>query len=161
MKTGTLTGSGFTYKYDCRGSLSDAPGAMVTLYNAASRFTNADMTNRDGSRNQKVGSLNFHPWIQVDGARARAEAIINGAFSAAEKLRVKGSDIMIVMIMSPDTGAVIEVYFTFTNDSPYATIPPATYRKIEVGLIRDISFIPTDEGRQMNYLMCGWMHEVV
>jgi hypothetical protein len=100
-------------------------------------------------------------WDQIDGMRAAAEAIINGAFTATEKARINGDEIMITMIISPDTGAVIEVYFEFINDSAYALVPPATYRKIEVGLMRDIRFIPTETGRKFNYIMCAWMHAVV
>ena len=48
----------------------------------------------------------------------------------------------ITMLLSPDTGKVMEVNFNFTTFSPYARVPLHVYREIEVKLKEQIHFKP-------------------
>ena len=48
--------------------------------------------------------------------KQRSMSIVNNAFSAAEKARVRGEKFMVVMTINPDTGKVIGVHFEFYKD---------------------------------------------
>ena len=58
-------------------------------------------------------------------------SIVNSAFSASEKQRIKGHDFNIIMYINSSTGKVDEVSFEFHKSDPFATIPVSVYRKIE------------------------------
>ena len=62
----------------------------------------------------------------------------------------------ITMLLSPDTGKVMEVNFNFTTFSPYARVPLHVYREIEVKLKEQIHFKPGEVGKQLNYIMLSW-----
>ena len=64
------------------------------------------------------------------------------------------------MYIDSSTGKVIEVDFDFLSIDPFATIPISVYRKIEVELKQNIWFIPTAEGKRMNYLVRMWNQEI-
>ena len=44
--------------------------------------------------------------------------------------------------------------------SPFATIPVSVYRKIELELKKNIWFVPTTEGKKMNFLVRMWSQEI-
>ena len=132
----------------------------LKLYNKVNQFTYAQQTYKDG------GYVDFDHWDDVadlqsnTGTTSLAYSIVNNAFSAAEKNRVSGESLSIAIIISPETGQIIEVYFTFRTKSKYATIPVSVYREIETELKCQIWFTPTEEGKKVNYLMRGWRQEV-
>ena len=92
--------------------------------------------------------------------RQKCEQIVNSAFSATERQRVKGQNFGIFMYISPDNGKVIGVEFTFTMSSPFATIPVSVYRKIETDLKNNIWFTPTADGKKLNYICRFWYQEI-
>ncbi|MCG0885682.1 hypothetical protein IMAU10574_03093 [Lactiplantibacillus plantarum] len=63
------------------------------------------------------------------------------------------------MLLSPDTGKVIEVYFNFTTFNPYARVPLYVYREIEVKLKEQIQYKPGEVGKQLNHIMLSWMQK--
>jgi hypothetical protein len=77
-----------------------------------------------------------------------------------QKQRIQGTNLSITMIISPDTGKVMEVNFWFLCNDGFATIPVSVYRSIETKLKSDIWFTPTTQGKNLNYIMRHWMHEV-
>lgn len=79
--------------------------------------------------------------------------------SASEKQRVKGHELIITMCINSDTGKVDEVEFSFINFGTYATIPISVYRKIETDLKEKVWYIPTEEGKKLNYIYYWWAQE--
>ena len=149
--TRTIQGNGFVFQADVRES------GHVTLYNRTNRFTGTIPTFRDGS------PLTAEFWnsegfpiadnsLQVDSQIA---TIVRNALSPAERTRVGNSRLGIILRINPDTGRVMEVEFDFPAFNPFATIPVAVYRTIEVNLINQIQFTPTAKGRRMNYIFYG------
>ena len=145
--------SGYTYQCDIK-------YGGVVLYNKTNQLTYQRQTYKDGSY------VDFDHWedfidVQSDTwTKPLAYGIVSSAFSADEKSRFKGEPLGIRMFISPETGKVIEVRFDFMRDTGYATVPVSTYRQIETNLKNQIYFIPTVEGKKMNYLMRGWMQVV-
>ena len=69
------------------------------------------------------------------------------------------TELMITMLLSPNTGEVMEVNFNFFTFEPYAKVPLHVYREIEVKLKEQIQFKPIEEGKQLNYIMLAWMQK--
>jgi hypothetical protein len=147
------------YTYHC----NTGPGGYVTLYNANNIYTDSLTFNyKDGTRVHDTKIL----WGRIrlieddNWTKPKCIAIVNSAFSAQEKQRVGGEEFDISMTIDSETGHVIEVDFRFYKDEPFATIPVTTYRSIELALKQQVWFTPTSIGRQLQVLVCGWMHEV-
>lgn len=92
--------------------------------------------------------------------KPRCISIVDSVFSESEKLRVRGQEFEVSMKIEPDFGRVIEVNFTFFSESAFVTIPVSTYRKIEVALKKQIWFMPTTVGKQLETLLVSWSHKV-
>ena len=140
------------YAYQC-----DVPSyKLVTLYNKESKWTYVN----------QIYKSTGNPFIMPDAGidlteddtwtRSKRYSIVKDAFTAAEKQRVKGSELTITMIINSSTGKVDEVYFEFGNFGPYATIPVSVFRKIEVELKKNVWFTLTNEGRKLNYILRWW-----
>jgi hypothetical protein len=144
------------YVYQC-----DNDGGNIMLYNKQPQFAYADKTYKDGSQlpedmyTGRVSAIEMETW-----SRPKARSIVNDAFSTQEKTTVKGRRFVVTIYIDPDTGKVTEVVFRFSARSPYARIPPSTYYKIEQRLKKEIWFIMTDAGKQLNYALLTWEHEV-
>ncbi len=153
----TFQGNVYTYQCD-----EESPNAVI-LYNKANRFTYTKWTYRDGS---PIGSEIRKEYYTVDlvedetWTKPKCDSIVNGAFSAEEKARVKDYFFMVRMTIDTDTGRVIEVDFSFINMHPFGTIPISVYRKIELDLKNNIWFTLTADGRKLNFTRIGWMHKV-
>jgi len=130
----------------------------VRLYNRVNRFTYAEQT-IDGRRrgfDEEIRDLVHSDW------RTLAMRIVRESFSASEISRIQqGEHLGIVMIICPQTGRVIEVNFSFSNRSGYATIGVPTFWRIERALKEQMRFTPTAEGRRMNYIIRFWHQELV
>ena len=92
--------------------------------------------------------------------KRKCYSIVNNAFSVTEKERTKGRKLNICIYIDSETGKVTEVDFYFTTVSPFATIPVSVYRKIELELKKNIWFVPTAEGKRMNFLVRMWSQEI-
>ena len=153
--TRTFHESGFIYQADV------SPGGNVILYNrdAGGRFTDLLQTFRDGTLIPEepfisdVISQTFTPTL--------ARQIVRDAFSAAERNRIRpGERLGVTMIICSNTGSIKEIHFRFGRESGYATIPVATYRRIELELRRRFQFTPSAHGRNMNFIFRGWHTDV-
>jgi len=152
--TKTFNESGYTYQCDLR------YGAVV-LYNKANLFTYTNQIYKNDGKSVEEGHWAKKPDVQKETwTKPLARTIVNNAFTAVEKSRFKGEFLCITMIISPETGKVIEVSFDFMPKSGYGTVPVSTYRKIETDLKAQIWFTPTAEGKKVNYLMRFWLQEV-
>ncbi|MDR1414945.1 MAG: DUF5043 domain-containing protein [Odoribacteraceae bacterium] len=153
-ETKTFHENGFTYQ-------CDNDGGIITLYNSQNRLTYADKTYKDGSRlPEDIYRGRVHAIEEEHWSRPRVRTIVNDAFSPAEKAIVKKWRFVISMLIDPDTGKVAEVIFYLPIKSPYTRIPPSTYYKIEQGLKKEICFTMTETGKQLNYALLSWEHEV-
>ena len=153
QSTKTYHENGYTYQCDV------AESRIATLYNKENKLTNVDQINKitgdfPNSLSRKKNQLEVETWT-----KPKCFSIVNNAFSAAEKQRVKGSEFTITMYIDSDSGKVSEVNFRFSIIRPYATIPVSVYRKIEVELKKNIWFTPTEEGKKINYLVLWWRQE--
>lgn len=151
----TFYENGYTYQCDIvEGS------KFVTLYNKSNKFTYVNQTNRNTGEIISIEQNRALQLMDDSWTRPKCNSIVNSAFSFAEKQRVKGFKVTVIMYINPDTGKVAEVKFRFASFNPYATIPVSVFRKIETELKNSIWFTPTGEGKKRNYIICGWRHEV-
>ena len=151
--TQTFNENGYAYQCD------KASYGLVTLYNKANQYTYDSYENKDGS---PIGNYDdVLPFIEPDNwTRQKCLSIVNNAFSAEEKQRVKGDKVDVSMTVDTSTGKVIEVDFCFYYTNPAATIPISTYRNLELALKSQIWFTLTDSGKKLKFVRMGWMHEI-
>jgi len=151
--TKTVYEDGYTYQCDKQ------PWDAIYLYNKDNKYTYAQdkFTYKDGSPLEHEIFTGDVLLMEDDNwTRTKCENIVDSAFSKDEAERLKGYELGITMIISPETGKVIEVYFNFLYNEPFNAIPISVYRKIELALKNQVWFIPTAKGKQLNYLMCSW-----
>lgn len=152
--TKTFYETGYTYQCDVLAS------GMVTLYNKSNQLTYVDLVYKATGKYYSPEVWEYIDTFEDDTwTKQLCHSIVNNAFSANEKARVKGKEFTITLYISPDTGKVIEVNFMFTTFNPYATIPVSVYRKIETELKSKIWFTITAEGKKLNYIMLFWGQE--
>jgi len=154
--TKTFNENGYTYQ-------CDVPAwKMVTLYNKSNQLTYVDMVNKTTGEPYFVptpdGPYAFkrESWVEP-----KYTSIVNNAFTAAEKQRLKGHELSITLFISPETGRIMELNFRFLVTNPFATIPVSVYRNIETQLKAQIwvLLIPA-EASKYNYLFYNWRQEV-
>jgi hypothetical protein len=154
--TKTFYENGYTYQCD------KPDWGLVTLYNKTNQYTYAHYVYKNGSpiTDMKILRGDVNLIADDNWTRQKCRTILNVAFSASEKQRVKGKEFSVVMTIDTSTGNVIEVYFKFFYSNSFGTIPVSTYRKIELELKSNIWFTLTDTGKQLKFLKLGWRHEV-
>ena len=136
-------------------------GDMVLLHNVANTRTNAERRFRNGQPLTQRILLGQEQLLEPDNwTWNRTRSIVNNAFSAAEKQRVRGSFLTTSMVIDTNTGRVVEVEFHFLANSGFATIPVSVYRRIELELKNQIWFTPTAVGRSLNFTRRTWTQEV-
>lgn len=152
-ETKTFVEKDYTYQCDV-----DKRTGEVVLYNKENKYTYVDQGYTDSNEYIPLGKIDS--FEDDNWTRRTCNTIVNNAFSAEQKARVKGRVFSVDMYIDSQTGKVIEVCFGFLHIDPYATIPLSVYRQIEVELKKRIWFTPTAQGKRLNYIYCGWMHEV-
>ena len=147
-------GSTFTYR-------SVIDGALVHLHNVANTKTNAERRFRNGQPLTQRILLGQERLLEPDNwTWNRSRSIVNNAFSADERRRVTGCELLVDLIIDSNTGRIMEVEFSFLANSGFATIPVSVYRRIELELKNQIWFTPTAVGRSLNFIARGWSQEV-
>lgn len=154
-KTQTIKEEGYTYQCDVI-----EKAKYVRLYNKDNHFTYADQVNRNTGEIITIAEEKEKQFENDTWTRPKCVSIINDAFSVAEKQRVKGQGVIIILYIDSDSGKISEVEYQFLSIGPYATIPVSVYRKIEVELKKNIWFTPTKEGAKRNFILLAWDHEV-
>ena len=150
--TATKTFKENGYTYQC-----DVLSGIVKLYNKENKLTYVPQIFKDTKEVPGFG-FDFDDVVEETWTRPKSLSIVNNAFTADQKQKMKDRSVGICMYISPETGKVIEVEFHLSTVSPFATIPLSVYRKIEVELKKQIWFTPTKDGKRLNYLMRFWMH---
>ena len=122
--TKTFNENGYTYQCDV------AASRFVSLYNKNNKWINIYPVYKDTGKSfvqdeagDGIKLLESDTWT-----RSKRFSIVNSAFSASEKQRIKGHDFTIIMYINSGTGKVDEVSFEFPNFRPYATIPVSVYQ---------------------------------
>lgn len=157
--TGTITKSGYTYKYRNEGNYSQGVSALLELYNAATIHLDVERGYRDGSQMSLEKALWKDKVPEFSTASQTVEqtlAMVDVLFSTQQKVSLKGNVMLITARINPSTGKIADVYFVFFRESPFANIPVETYRSIELALKQRLSVTPTAEGRRMNYTELYW-----
>lgn len=154
--TKTFNENGYTYQCDVENG-----SGYVRLYNKKNKLTYTDMVNKTTGKVYSI-LLNNDPVTFKEGTwvEPKYTSIVNNAFTAVEKQRLKGHKLSIILYISPETGKIMEIRFTFTSNDPFATIPVSIYRKIETQLKEQIWFIPTADAEKYNYLFYNWRQKV-
>lgn len=152
-QTKTFYENGYTYQCDV------PEWKLVTLYNKNNTFTYVESVYKTTG---KPIPIDEYPLLfeEETWTKPRYHSIVNNAFSATEKQRLKGNYSSIAMYISPETGKITEVNFTFASFGPFATIPVSIYRSIETKLKQELWFIPTAEGKKLNYILLWFSLEI-
>ena len=105
-------------------------------------------------QNNPVNAWHEHVWFtnQNGGDYSVNRNLMERQLKSYEKLNV-------VMYLNPQTGKVAEVSFWFISSDPFSTIPISTYRDIEMKLKNQISYKPSEIGKQLNFIMLSLMHK--
>ena len=143
----TFNEQGFTYVANVIGD--GIAGGIVRLNNRDTRWIGRDQTNRDGTPRGFGRTVEENNSVQM---QQLARTIIQNAFTPAERQRLGGYSMEVILFMNPDTGVVDDVQFVFGITSGFATIPVTTYRRIELELKNRLRFVPTAEGRRRLFL---------
>ena len=146
--TRTFHKNGFTYQADV------SPAGWVTLYNRDNRLMGTHQLFRDGNVITEVdrGYADVERTTDVT-AKLLTQYLVRNAFSATEINRLKERERLgLALIICSNTGNIQEVEFDFIRTTGYATIPVATWRRLELALKEQVRFPPTDFGRRMNFI---------
>lgn len=139
------------YRYRCEGTKG-----VVVLYNAdyQNQWENKVQVYKETGEyfDSEFGKNN--PIVDDFSMDQKVLNIIDNAFSKEFVEYLKDHECLTVtMFLDSETGRVEEVSFWFIPNSAYASLPISTYRKIELQLINKVSYIPSEIGKQLNYIM--------
>ena len=135
-KTTTFEVDGYTYQCDV-----DDGSQFVTLYNKENKLTYEKIVYKDTGKTY-IGSWSSNV-IEYDRFMSQqADFIVDQAFTKAMADEIGKTELMITMLLSPNTGEVMEVNFNFFTFEPYAKVPLHVYREIEVKLKEQIHLNP-------------------
>ena len=160
--TGTITKSGYTYKYrNLKIHESEIPSILV-LYNAANPYLDVNWRHRDGTPltpEEIIGNSPNSEYFNSNQTIAQTLAMVNGLFTSQQKAQLRGKFVFIELKIDSSTGRIADVYFRIERNGPFANIPVETYRSIEQSLKQNLTFTVTAKGRKMNYLQLSWPQE--
>jgi hypothetical protein len=157
--SGTITMSGYTYKYrnDRVGEVEVS--SRIELYNVASSFLDVKWGYKDGasmSFEKQMGKDNTPDFTSASQTIAQTLEMVKGLFSTSEKNLLRGKSMLITVRFNSSTGTIADVYFDFFRDSPFVNISVETYRSVELALKQNLTIAVTDEGRRLNYISLFW-----
>ena len=153
--TRTFRETGFTYQ-------ANVSGGWVVLFNANNRHNiDQEQTWRDGRMITIEDTRRFPSTVEpcVLTIRTTVHNIVRNALSAAERQRMSDRQLMVVMQVNQTATTpqpVTEVWFSFPNNSPFATLPVSVYRRIELEIKRQVRLMPNAHGRELNFVQVGF-----
>jgi hypothetical protein len=161
--TGTITRSGYTYKYrNAKIENTEIP-VMIELYNVANPYFDVKRGHKDGTPltyEELMGEIPGSEYVSNSSQTiAQTLAMVNNCFTAQQKTMLKDKTMIIELRTDPSTGKVADVYFSFFRNYPFVNIPVETYRSIELALKQNFTVTVTARGRKMNYLQLVWEQE--
>lgn len=154
----TFNEKGYTYQCEI------GAGRIITLANKDNKYTNKMPTYMVGKERGKEyvckGMSNVPISSEDTHSRRACHMTLKPLFTQEERKLLRDEILDINMIINPQTGRVIEVYFDFYILSLYNTIPLSTYRKIEIELINKVYFIPSETGRMLDFILFSWSYHL-
>jgi hypothetical protein len=157
--SGTITMSGYTYKYRPLNLSGIELNDNIELYNAANTYLDVKWGYKDGtpmSAEKQLGKDNTPDFTTGSQTIAETLAMVKGLFSTYQKTLLRGKSMIIRVRFNPSTGKIEDIYFSFFRDSPFVNIPIETYRSVELALKQNLTITVTDEGRRLNYISLFW-----
>ena len=142
----TFNENGYTYQCDV-----NEKSQTVLLYNAENKFTYVDQIVKSTGKPIPIDD-NKASFENDNWTKDRCHTIVKKAFSTEEKNRLQGNEFIVGLCISPETGKIIEVDFNFVTFNSFATIPVSVYRQIEVQLKENVWFVPTEYGKNLNFI---------
>lgn len=148
------------YSYRCEGKTGN-----VTLYNVNNKWVKEKQIYKDTGKRFDFGFSKseldkYNPIIDNADMDQKVLNIVNNAFTRDFSKKLKSYEkLNVVMYLNPQTGKVAEVSFWFISSDPFSTIPISTYRDIEMKLKNQISYKPSEIGKQLNFIMLSLMHK--
>jgi hypothetical protein len=159
--SGTITKTGYTYKYR-----NDKIGDLelentVELYNAANIFVDVEWKYKDGTPVPFMNEEGDDTLDFTDSSQSVRETIdmVAGCFTTSQKAMLSGRSVFITVLFNSSTGTIADVYFGFFRNDPFVSIPVETYRSVELALKQNLTITLTDEGRTLNYIPLYWNQE--
>jgi hypothetical protein len=161
--SGTITKSGYTYKYR-NGIISGVEVATrIELYNASSKFLDVPWTYKNGAQKSEGEALGYYQESYYYNYRSQTydqlRSIVAGLFTSQHKTMLKGSTMLVVALVDPSTGKVVDVYFSFRRSYPLMNIPVEIFRSIELAIKEKLTITATANGRKFNYLDFSWQQQ--
>ncbi|MBB4044664.1 DUF5043 domain-containing protein [Bacteroides reticulotermitis] len=148
------------YSYEC----TIGAGRIITLANKDNKYTNkmpAYVTGKERGKEYVCKGMSNVPISSEDIYSRRAcYMTLKPLFTQEERKRLRDETLDINMIINPQTGRVMEVYFEFYILSLYNTVPLSTYRKIELELMNKVCFIPSETGRMLDFILFSWSYHL-
>ena len=132
---------------------------IISLYNKENIFVNKDLVYKTTGEQPAIG----YPEQRIEDdtwTRPKCFSIVNEAFAGLDKSKFVGKTMSVSLYIDSTTGKIVDVEFGFPTWFPYKDVPISVYRDIELGLKKNVWFIPTEAGKKMNYIYLFWMHEV-
>ncbi len=121
------------YTYQC-----DVVSRSVTLYNKNNKWTYTPQVIKSTGEIFYVTPENYVPVLVEDAigdaSDKKMELAMKNAF-VKYKEHLKRREVIITVCVNSETGKIDEVYYTFTNAGPYATIPVSVFRELETKLV--------------------------
>ena len=158
--TGTISRSGYSYKYR-NGIISGVEITnRVEIYNAANTYLDVKWGHKDGSALTEGESLGYYQdsyyFSYSSKTHDQLRALVDGCFTSQQKVFLRASTMIVQARLNPMTGRVVDVYFSFRRDYPLVNIPVETFRSIELALKQQLTITATAEGRKFNYFEYIW-----
>jgi hypothetical protein len=160
--SGTLTRSGYTYKYRNYKAGNVEVTGMIELYNAANPYLDVKWGYKDGTQmsfEKAMGKTNIPEFTESSQTIAETLAMVKECFSTYQKTLLRGKSMGITVRFDSSIGTIADVYFDFFRDDTFVNIPVETYRSVELALKQNLTITVTDEGRRMSYILLYWNQE--
>lgn len=139
---------GYTYQCDV------SPYKFVTLYNKENTLTYEKIVYKSTQKVFDQEYFRYPKVVEDDEAMCKkAWYIVNDAFTREEARIFNNEGLIFTLCLDSETGKVREVYFEFLTMTPYAQFPVERYREIEMKLKTEVQFVPSEIGKQLNYIM--------
>jgi hypothetical protein len=158
--TGTITQSGYTYKYR-NGIISGVEvKTRIELYNADNKFLDVPWNYKDGTPKNEGESLGYYQnsyyFSYSSLTYNQLRTLVAGQFTSQQKNSIQGNSMVVQALVDPDTGKVVDVYFSFRRAYRLVYIPVETFRNIELAIKEKLTITATDQGRKFNFIEFIW-----
>lgn len=148
--TKTYHEDGYSYQCDLR------YGELI-LYNKTDKLTYADIVYRETG---KIFSCSLSEKRVIDSnskMNRLTDEIVDNAFTKKMAAAFGRRDLLtITILLSPQTGKVMEVNFSFLITSKLTQVPLHVFREIETRMKNEVYYTPGELGKQLNAIMLAW-----